>query len=237
MGGGNICGQSKTFIFYPVCADMEIWLGQGGDFIRSPRFQWWRRYCSSCLWNIPISSLIFQTLAKQCYPPIRNAEVILSIGLLLSHLLKGKTFCRYLFSILNTHSGICGYETRGTTVWCCCCYVDFQRRMWAGLACGPMRSGVNWVISFWGSAGVIWTLYASIKCQKMDEKTYWKPDASSSCLLGHQKQAAQQKTFGFGRVHSQMSLAAFCLLVERENCGVLVDTWFEKCLNHWSLIQ
>lgn len=95
LGGGNICGQSKTCIFYPLCADMEIWLGQGGDFIRSPRFQWWRWHCSGCLWNIPISSLIFQTLAKQCYPQIRKAEVILSIGLL-SRLLKGKVFCRYL---------------------------------------------------------------------------------------------------------------------------------------------
>lgn len=85
----------------------------------------------------------------------------------------------------------------GTTVCCCCYYVDFQRRMWAGLACGTMCSGVNWVISFWESAGVIWTLYASIKCQKMDEKTYWKPDACSSCLLGHQKQAANKRHLSF----------------------------------------
>lgn len=140
--------------------------------------------------------------------------MILSIGLLLSRLLKGKVFCRYLVSILNIHSGICGCKTRGTTLWCCCYYVDFQRRMWAGLACGTIRSGVNWVISFWESAGVIWTLYAPIKCQKMDEKAYWKTDACFSCLLGLQKQAAQRKTVGFGRVYSQMSLEASCLLGE-----------------------
>lgn len=35
--GGNTCGWGKTLLFYPLFADVQTWLGQGDDFIRSPR--------------------------------------------------------------------------------------------------------------------------------------------------------------------------------------------------------